>query len=203
MARITPLTREELSDLEPLFEIVEKLMGFLPNSLLTMARWPELLKAFVALAGVVNGPGTLGRETKQLVAFVSSRSAGCRYCQAHTSHGARRAGVSAAKIEAAFEFETSPLFSDAERAALRLARDASLAPAAVDDSHFSELREHFDPAATLEIVAVISLFGWLNRWNDTLATGLESVPLQFAKEHLTEGGWAPGPHSDKLPEARA
>jgi len=195
MPRIAPLSREELPDLEPLFGIVESLMGFLPNSMLTMARRPELLKAFAGLAGVVNAPGVLERETLQLVAYVSSRAAGCRYCQAHTSHGAERAGVASEKIEAAFDFETSPLFDPAERAALRLARDASIAPPAVEDSHFAELRRHWDEDAILALVAVISLFGWLNRWNDTLATELEPAPLAFASGHLTAQGWEAGPHS--------
>ena len=77
MPRVPPLKREELPELEPLFRVVEQLMGFLPNSLLTMARRPELLKAFAGLAGLVNGPGALPPATKQLVAFVSSRAAGC------------------------------------------------------------------------------------------------------------------------------
>lgn len=195
MPRIPPLPRQELAEFEPLFRIVENLMGFLPNSLLTMARRPDLLRAFAGLAGLVNGPGKLPPATKRLVAYVSSRAAGCRYCQAHTSHGAERAGVPAEKIEAAFEFETSPLFDEAERAALRLARDASLAPSAVSDAHFEQLRQHFDEEAILELVAVISLFGWLNRWNDTLATELESGPLAFAGAHLTRSGWEVGAHA--------
>ena len=47
----------------------------------------------------------------------------------------------------------------------------------------------------MELVAVISLFGWLNRWNDTMATELESSPLAYGKEKLAGAGWAPGKHS--------
>jgi uncharacterized peroxidase-related enzyme len=194
MAQIPPLRREDLPDLEPLFGIVESVMGFLPNSLLTMARRPELAKAFLGLAGVVQGPGKVDPETKHLVSFVSSRAAGCRYCQAHTGHSAERAGAAPDKIDAAFEFETHDLFDDAERAALRLARDASLTPGAVTDAHFEALRRHYDEDAILEIVAVIALFGWLNRWNDTLGTALEARPLDFASSHLTGHGWEAGPH---------
>ncbi|MDZ7727690.1 MAG: hypothetical protein U5Q44_05530 [Dehalococcoidia bacterium] len=45
-------------------------------------------------------------------------------------------------------------------------------------------------------MGVISLFGWLNRWNDTMATDLEEEPLAFAQEHLGGAGWAAGKHAD-------
>jgi hypothetical protein len=37
---------------------------------------------------------------------------------------------------------------------------------------------------------VIALFGFLNRWNDTLATPLEDEPI----EYLSRGGWQAGKH---------
>ena len=61
--------------------------------------------------------------------------------------------------------------------------------------HFEALREHFSEEAIVELVAVVSLFGWLNRWNDTMATELEGGPLAFASEHLAPGGWRVGDHA--------
>ena len=194
MSRIEPLSREELSEFEPLFKIVEGAMGFVPRSMLTMGRRPELLRAFAGLSGTVLAGGTLPPDLRALISFVSSRASGCRYCQAHTGHTAERSGAPIEKIEAAFEFETSPLFSDGERAALRLARDASLSPGGVQDQHFEALRKHFDDDQILEMVAVIAMFGWLNRWNDTLATTLEARPLAFAEQHLSRHGWDAGSH---------
>jgi uncharacterized peroxidase-related enzyme len=189
MPRIDPLPRESLAEFEPVFELIEATMGFIPSSLMAMGRWPDLLRAFVDLAGRVLGPGEVEPGLKNLVSFVSSNAAGCRYCQAHTSHTAVHQGVSAEKVDAAFEFETSPLFDDRERAALRLARDASLVPNLVEDAHFAELRRHFTEREIIEIVSVIALFGYLNRWNDTVATQLESLPASFAAQQLTTHGW--------------
>jgi len=194
MPGVEPLDRSDLEDLEPLLQAVEQVMGFVPNSMLTMARKPDLLRAFSALAGSVLGPGKLSRELKQLVAFVTSNAAGCRYCQAHTSHSAHRAGSSAEKIEAAFEYETNSLFDEAERAALRLAQSAGLVPNQSTPEHFEALREHFDDEGIVELVSVISLFGYLNRWNDTMATRLESEPTRFAEERLSARGWVLGKH---------
>ncbi len=195
MAHIEPLPFEELSEFDPLFKIVEQRMGFVPGSMRIMARRPDLLRAFAGLAGTVLAPGSLGEELKQLIAFVASRAAGCTYCQAHTSSQAARAGADPAKIEAAFEFESSPLFTERERSALRLARDGALVPSATTEAHFEELRKHFSEQEIVDVVAVIALFGFLNRFNDTMATPLEPEPLTFASNHLASRGWSVGKHA--------
>jgi len=194
MARLAALRRENLEEFEPIFQMVEKSMGFVPNSMLTLAQRPEFLRGFAALAGPVLGPGQIEPELKQLIAFVSSRASGCRYCQAHTSFAATHLGAARERIDAAFEFDRSPLFSGAERTALQLAHDASLTPNATTDAHFDQLRQHYSEDQILEICAVISLFGWLNRWNDTVATELETEPLSFAQSELATQGWEPGRH---------
>ncbi|MBT4160989.1 MAG: carboxymuconolactone decarboxylase family protein [Gammaproteobacteria bacterium] len=194
MTLITPKPREQLTELEPLFQMVEANMGFVPTSMLTMAHWPELLQAFGGLGSTVISGGEVDPGLKQLVAFVVSNAAGCRYCQAHTSHAAETGGVSTEKIQAAFEFETSDLFSDAERAALRIALHAGMVPNAVEADQMSELQQHFSERQCVEIVATIALFGFLNRWNDTMATTLEDKPKAFASDSLAEHGWQAGKH---------
>ena len=42
------------------------------------------------------------------------------------------------------------------------------------------LSKHFSERQVIEVVAVISLFGFLNRWNDTMATTLDKSPKSFA-----------------------
>ena len=194
MTHIAPKTREELSELEPMFQMVEASMGFLPTSMLTMAHWPELTQAFGGLGATILAGGELEPGLKQLIAFAVSNAAGCRYCQAHTAHSAQRNEVSAEKIQAVFEFESSELFSDRERAALRVAVHAGMVPNAVEPRHMVALSEHFTVKQTIEVVAVISLFGFLNRWNDTMATTLEDSPKSFAAESLSAQGWVAGKH---------
>ncbi len=195
MPRIEPLERAELAEFEPVLAMIEEAAGFVPNSLLTLGRKPEILRAFSGLTAAVLMTPSLPRELKQLVALVASQSAGCRYCQAHTAHAAENIGVATEKIAAAFEFETSPLFDERERAVLRVARDAGCVPNRTTDAQFEALAEFFSPDEIVEIVAVISLFGWLNRWNDTMATELEAGPLAFASRQLGPKGWEPGRHA--------
>ena len=193
MTLVTPKSREQLPEMEPIFSMVEASMGFVPTSMLTMAHWPELLQTFGAFAGNVLNSGKVDPGLKQLIAFVISNSAGCRYCQAHTSHSAAKRGVSVEKINAAFEFETSDLFDEAERAALRVALHAGMVPNAVEPTHMAALNEHYTARQCVEIVAVISLFGYLNRWNDTMASTLEDKPVSFASTNLP--GWEIGKHA--------
>ena len=192
MTRVTPLPLDQVSAvLREAVDRQQSLLGLVPESLLTMAHRPRMAAIFAELASECLEPGSLGRDLKQLVAYVSSAATGCRYCQAHTAQSANElAGVELRKLQSAFEFETSALFTDAERAALRLARDASLVPNDASDAHFAELKRFYTDEQIVEIMGVIALFGWLNRWNDTMATTLELSPRRFAETNLApHGAW--------------
>jgi AhpD family alkylhydroperoxidase len=169
-------------------------MGFVPSSFFAMAHWPELLQHFMALAGTVLNSGDVDPGLKQMVAYVTSHAAGCRYCQAHTSHSAVKRGISAEKMARTFEFDQSNLFSDSENAALRVALHGGTVPNGVEAEHMKVLQQHFGAGGVVEIVAVISLFGFLNRWNDTMATSFEPVAQGFASQTLLSAGWQIGKH---------
>jgi hypothetical protein len=91
-----------------------------------------------------------------------------------------------------------PLYTPADRAALELAAAAGACPPRVTDAHFVDLKKHYSEDAATEIVAVIALLGWLNRWNITLATRIEDEALAFARKHLAGSGWTPGAHADTI-----
>jgi uncharacterized peroxidase-related enzyme len=196
MTRIPPLSKDEVDPI--LHEAMKKQegqLGLVPESLLTMAYKPRMAAAWANLTAEIVGDGVVERGLKQLVAYVASATHGCRYCQAHTGHAAQRNGVDVEKVQSAFEYETSPLFTDAERAALDYAHNAALVPNGVTDEHFARLKEHFTNEQIVEITSVIAMFGWLNRWNDTMATTLEDHPLHWASENLGESGWEVGRHT--------
>lgn len=195
MAHIDPLSRDSLPEFEGHFALVENMMGFVPNSMFTMARVPGLLDAFSRLGGVVLANDLIPNGLKQLIALMVSTSGGCRYCQAHTGHTAERGGVPTEKLEAIWSFETSEHYDDAERAALRVARAAGQVPNETTAAHFDDLKLHFTDDQCAAIVAVCSFFGYLNRWNDTMATNLEDSPSSFGERVLADKGWEPGKHA--------
>ena len=181
--------RKSLEEFEELFKMVESFMGYLPNAHLTMSERPELLKAFSVLAGAVFQSDGLDAGTKQLIALASSLSAGCKYCQAHTSHGAERAGIEEKKIADILNYSESEQFSESEKAVLDLAFAAGKVPNSSNQRHFDELIKYYSKKEIVDIVSVISLFGFLNRWNDTLGTALEDVPENFVNDKLKPLGW--------------
>jgi uncharacterized peroxidase-related enzyme len=199
MAHMQPLSFDEVDeDLQTRFTHYRNTRGFTPNSIMTMARRPEIVRAFTALNQAVLYEGTVPEELKMLVSLVASQAAGCRYCQAHMANLSRIYKSSDAKIAAVWDFETSELFSDAERAALRLACHGAMSPSQATAAHFAAVYEHFDEGEVVEIVAAISLFGFLNRWNDTMATEIEDLPAAVAEETLGEAfDWDAGKHAGR------
>lgn len=196
MTRITPLTIDQLPQAtRDSLSYAEELMGFTPNDVLTMAHWPELLAAMQQLVAVIYKAGALDGTLKRMIATIVSGASGCRYCQAHTAHGAvKMTGADGDKIAAVWTYQSDDRFSQAERAALNLALAAGQQPNAATDDHFRELEKHFSQRQIMEIMGVIGLFGFLNRWNDTLATELEEAPLGFAEQVLRPEDWEAGKH---------
>ena len=60
---------------------------------------------------------------------------------------------------------------------------------------FLELRKHWSDEQVVEIVGVIAMFGFLNRWNDTVATPLEDDPIKVGERFLAPHGWSVGKHT--------
>ena len=182
--------RESYKDFENLFQGVESFMGYLPNAHLAMAERPELLMAFSGLASTVFQAEGIDIKTKQLIALASSLSSGCKYCQAHTSHGAERAGMKEEKIADILNYSESKNYTDKEKALLDLAFAAGITPNKSTQSHFDNLKKYFSKKEIIDIVSVIALFGFLNRWNDTMGTVLEEVPESFVENKLRPLGWS-------------
>ena len=193
--RLEPLPVEFTPELKVYFEAVANNLGFVPNSILIMQRKPKMVKALAQMIAAVWDPdGEVDRGLKRLIAHVASRAAGCQYCMAHTIEGAALFGVEGQKLGAVWEYQSSPLFTKAERVALDFAFAASVVPNAVTDESFEELRRHWSEQQIVEIVGTIAMFGFLNRWNDTMATPLEEKAAASGEEYLAHAGWTPGKH---------
>jgi uncharacterized peroxidase-related enzyme len=194
MAGLDPLSEQHLAPFEPMFGLIKQVMGFVPNSTKTMARNPALLQAFSQLGLEVMTKGSLPADLKYLVSHLSSRAAGCQYCQAHTIGLAERNGCSEEKLQAVWEFDQSDLFTDKEKAALRFGLASGAVPNLVTADHFNDLQQHFTDDEILELGAIVSFYGFLNRWNDTFGTSLEEEAINHGKHFLSDKGWNGGKH---------
>ena len=195
MALVKPLAANADKKVAQLAEFFNETLGFCPNSVLTMQRRPAIAQAFINLnKAVMDNQGWVTSELKRLIGYVSSHAAGCQYCQAHTIRAAQRYGGSDERLEAVWEFCSSPLYTDAERAALEFAIAASSIPNTVDDEIASNLHKHWDDGEIVEILGVTALFGYLNRWNDSMATTLEDRAAADGDRYLASQGWSRGKH---------
>ena len=196
MAHLAPvdLSAVDDPDIRARFQHYKNTRGFTPNSIMTMVRRPNIVKAFMALNQAVLYEGTVPEETKMLVSLACSYAAGCRYCQSHMANLSSIYKASDEKIAALWDFERSELFSAAERAAISLALKAGGLPNEAGEEDFAELKKYYDDGQIVEIVASIALFGYLNRWNDTMATELEALATQVADRTIGPVGWEPGKH---------
>lgn len=196
MSRLPPLPPETTPELKSHFDFFLGTLGFTPNSVLTMQRKPRLVQAFAQLnAAVMDPAGEVDLGFRRLVGHVASKAAGCLYCQAHTLLGAANFGVSEAKLADVWNYASSPHYDARERAALDFALAAAAQPNAVTDEQFAELRRHWSDGQIVEILGVVAMFGFLNRWNDSMATPLEAVPTAVADKAIGAQGWTAGKHA--------
>ena len=189
ISHIETKSREDFPEFEELFNLVESFMGYLPNAYLLMADKPDLMHAFAKMSASVFKDDILDIQSKQLIALASSLSAGCKYCQSHTSHGAERAGVPNEKIANILNYQTSSHYEPSEVALLDLAFASGEIPNKANKAHFDQLKEFYSKEQILEVVAVISFFGFLNRWNDTFGTEIEAVPANYLENELKPANW--------------
>lgn len=189
MPHIEPLNLANTDAAEADIKWLASATGFTANSMLTLSHRPEIAKAALDLirAVVRNPDGTVDPALRWMVAHVTSLSNGCSYCSAHTFKNGADNGVPQDKLDAIWEFETSGLFSDAERAALRVALTGGQCPSYATPEDMAELRSHFSTEQVVEIGAVIALFGFNNRWNAFMATDIEPQVTEFLNSNGYKG----------------
>ena len=167
-----------------------------------MENWPELRESMNNIFKLIFPGREVSGELKQFVFTAASLASGCRHCQSHGSYHLHKIGVPDEKIQAMWTYQTSSLFSEAERAALDLAFAAGVAPTADEPENYTELRKHYTDDQIIELLAVIAIGGFLNRWNDTIATVTDQESIDYANKTLKPVGWEPGKHTGAPEEQR-
>ena len=193
---VAPQSIEEDQELQKLIEFYNETLGFCPNSIKTMHIRPRIAYAFIEMnKAVMENKGRVTSALKRLIGYISSNVAGCKYCQAHTIVAADRYGAESQQIENIWEYKTHPSFSESEKAALDFALASSTIPNTVDDTIAVSLRKHWNNGEIIEILGVISLFGYLNRWNDSMGTPIEEGASKPAGRLISKEKWNKGKHA--------
>lgn len=193
---VNPKSSVNDPELQKLIAFYNETLGFCPNSVMTMHHRPIIATSFIEMnKAVMENKGRVTSALKRLIGYVSSYTAGCNYCQAHTIRAAERYGAAESQLENIWDYKTHASFSEAERVALDFAFAASVIPNAVNDEIANALRKHWDEGEIVEILGVIALFGFLNRWNDSMGTQMETGAIESGNKFLKEKGWAVGKHA--------
>ncbi|MDG1778852.1 MAG: carboxymuconolactone decarboxylase family protein [Flavobacteriaceae bacterium] len=195
MPLVTPLKPDHDLETKSLAKFFNETLGFCPNSVLTMQHRPAISKAFINLnKAVMANEGRVTSALKRMIAWVSSNATGCRYCQAHAIRAAERYGANDEQLENIWEYKTHSAFSEAERVALDFSLAASVVPNAVNDALKKRLYTYWSEGEIVEMLGVISLFGYLNRWNDSMGTSIEDGAVESGAKYLKKHGWNKGKH---------
>lgn len=142
--------------------------------------------------------------------FIYQLGSGCVHCQVHGSFGVFQEfekdyindeipeeelpGI-IEYIQALMDFERSNLFTDAEKAAFRFARDAGPMPSRTTAAHIEELRRHYSNRAIQEILANCVLTAWLATTMQSQGTVTDYKSMSWALRNLGPKGWNPGVHT--------
>jgi len=195
MAHLQPLPPETTPELQEDFALFQRILGFVPNSLLTMQRRPAMVHGFGELTRAVMDPeGPVDLGFMRLIAHFASRAAGCQYCEAHSLVAAQIHGISQEKIDDVWAYASSPRYTDAERVALDFALAAGSVPNDVTAELMDRMKQHWSEDQIVQILGAVCLYGFLNRWNDSMATDLEDAPKAMGERVLAQGGWTGGKH---------
>jgi len=151
----------------------------------------------------------LDLKMKWSLFFVYQLASGCVHCQVHGSFGVFQEFESdyvdgevppedmpevISHIRSLMDIERSTYITEAERAALRLARDAGSMPGINTAAHIEELRRHYTDREIQEILATLVLTGWLATSMQSQATVTDRLSMTWAMHNLAPVGWSPGVH---------
>ena len=92
----------------------------------------------------------------------------CEFCVDLNSAVALERHVSGPKLDALRDFESSPLFSEREKAALAYGEAVTRSNAKVDDALMERLKKFFDDDAIVELTALVAFQNLSSKFNASL-----------------------------------
>ena len=162
MAIISSLEKNQVNDVAKIvYEAFENRTGSVPEWVKVMAPCPDILKEFTELFSVVMKEGKMNLILKWKIAYTISKMLKCPFCVDVTEKMLKKFGSGEDIINGSGGDEV-------EEKILELVKDIT------DDAHvdqvetFEKLRDLLSEAQIVEIISVIGLFNYINRFNNTL-----------------------------------
>jgi len=164
MAIISSLEKDQAEEpAKPVYEKFEKDTGKVPEWVKVMAHNPKIVKEFTELFKVIMGEGYIEPVLRWKIAYTVSQTLKCPFCVDVTAKILKSLGISDETLEQIKEREN---LSEEEKEVLRLVKEVT-EKATCDLELFKRLKEKFSEAELVEIVSIIGLFNYINRFNNT------------------------------------
>lgn len=135
---------------------------------------PEIARSLASLLRDING-GTVPPRTKELIALMVGWLNACDYCTCVHEEYALKLGVDTETLASLGDFARSPLFSDAERAALSATVSLTREPRALPPPVWDALHAHYDDGECIEILAAIGIHNAIGRMSNALGLTAEAA----------------------------
>jgi len=173
--RLTPIEAPRGLFMRVAYAVSRRMLGkvMMPMKV-AYARVPALTRLSYSLSTTMEKKLTLAPELRLLITAQTSALNGCGFCLDLKHAMAVQEGIGLDKLQALSQYRSSPLFSDAERAALDYTAEATQ-QRHVSDATFEELRAHFDEREIVEITFVNAAENFYN---------LIGVPLGIESDGL-------------------
>jgi uncharacterized peroxidase-related enzyme len=185
MSRISKLERDAITtEMNALYDKIYAQRGNVPNMFRTMAHRPEIFSTMMAHFSAVLNTGTVSTKLKELIIVRTSQINVTPYCLASHTTLARGLGWTDDQLDHLSDWRTRTDFSQAEKAALRLAETVTRDANSLTDEQFSELKSFFSDGEIVELLCAIGLFNYFNRFNNALRME-PTKPGEGAPEHQT------------------
>jgi uncharacterized peroxidase-related enzyme len=134
-----------------------------PKWVRVMANNPDILSYFYKMFKVTMDDAPLPKILKWKVAEVVSNLNECEFCLDVTHSQLKQFGLTDEQIEKIEETEDRR-----EKVAMEFAKAVTLKAYKIDPQIISEIKEHFNDSELTELAAVVGLFNYINRFNDSL-----------------------------------
>lgn len=164
MATIPSLEKDQIDEIaKPVYEKFEKDTGKVPEWVKVMAHNPKVVKEFTELFKVIMGEGYIEPLLRWKIAYTVSQTLRCPFCVDVTGKMLKSLGASDEVLE---KLRRGKDLSEEEKGVLDLVKEVTK-KATCDPELFKRLKEKFSEAELVEVVSIIGLFNYINRFNNT------------------------------------
>lgn len=170
MARLSYVEKESAApDQEKILAQVTQKSGKIANIWKLWAHSPLTLETFMPFYKTLMMKGSLDPKLRELAYVRTSHINGCPYCAGSHQQSALKAGLTEQQLHEIDNYDSSTVFSPAEKAVLRYAEELTRT-AKVSDEAMNEAKKHLNPAQIVELTLTVGVANLTNRFNMSLGT---------------------------------